>query len=184
MRAVSTVLDASLCLLLVTASALTLVGTPLASEAGPDSNPNPDTADETAEVLTTTTARVTYAVGDHNRTAHDTLAGLLAAAALADAKTADATLADSEEASTAVSQSGSTTFQRAVTAKVGRVLRRADVPLRGPDVGVQVVADSNPGRDALGSRIVAGEPPPSTADVHAARVEVRRVRLTVRTWSR
>lgn len=171
MRAVSTVLDASLCLLLVTASALTLAGTPLDSESSPelDPDPEPDTADEIAEVLTTTTARVTYAVGGRNRTAHDTLAGLLAAAALADA----------EGASTAVSQSASTnTFQRAVTAKVSRALRHSDV-------GVQVVADSNPGRDsALGSRVVAGGSPPPNADVHAAEVEVRRVRLTVRTWSR
>ena len=163
MRAVSTVLDASLCLLLVTASALTLVGTPLDSESNSGANlrpePNPDTADETAEVLTTTTARVTYAVGDRNRTAHDTLAGLLAAAALADAGEATAS------------------FERAVTAKVNNTFQR-------PDVGVQVVTDPIPDRNSpLGGRVVAGDTPPPNADVHAAVVEVRRVRLTVRTWS-
>lgn len=169
MRGVSTVLDVSLCLLLVTASALTLVGTPLDSEPGPGAdlhsgqNPdqNPDTADETAEMLTTTTAQVTYEAGSRNRTAHDTLAGLLAAAALAD-----------------IGEASTTPFRRAVIERVGRALRYSDV-------SVQVVADPIPDRDsALGSPVVAGDAPPPDADVHAAVVEVRRARLTVRTWSK
>lgn len=180
MRAISTVLDVSLCLLLVTASALTLVGTPLASEQGPGLDSNSDTADETAEALTTTTAQVTYAVGDRNRTAHGTLAGLLAAATLADG------------------ESGSTTaFRRAVTERVRRALRRFEVVFRRSDVSMQVVADSMLNSDSMpefdstpdpdstpDGRIVAGPTPPPDADVHAARIEVRQVRLTVRTWSR
>lgn len=169
MRAISTVLDASLCLLLVTASALTLVGTPLASET------NPDAADETVEALTTTTARVTYAVGEQDRsthqerTVHDTLAGLLAATVLADAN----------ESTTAFQRNAtSTAFQQAVTARVTRAVRR-------PDVGVQVIArPRGDDQSASGNRVTAGENPPPDVDLHAAAVEVLAVRLTVRTWSR
>lgn len=171
MRAVSTVLDVSLCLLFVTASALTLVGTPLADRSNPDAAP--DTADQTAEILTTTTASVSYGVGDRNRTAHDTLAGLLASAALADDSSASAI-----------------EFRSAVIERVRRALRDSEV-------GVQVIADSTPESQSmpnLDSRsvpssdstpdetLVVGTPPPN-ADVHAATVRVRGVRLTVRTWS-
>ncbi|MFC7081029.1 hypothetical protein ACFQJ6_13860 [Halorussus caseinilyticus] len=51
---------------------------------------------------------------------------------------------------------------------------------------MQVVArrtptNSTPTADSDG-RVVAGDTPPPDADVHAATLEVRRVRLTVRTW--
>lgn len=187
MRAISTVLDVSLCLLLVTASALTLVGTPHATQSNPKAaqsdpdaaqsnpdaaQPDPDTADETIEILTTATARVTYSVGDQNRTIHDTLAGLLTAAALADV------------AHPEVSVNATTDFRRAVTTTVSRALRRSDA-------GVQVLADCEECSVSLSTRrITAGEQPPPKADVHAATVSVpgelptNRVRLTVRTWSR
>ena len=167
MRGVSTVLDVSLCLLFVAASTMTLVGTPLAGES--NSGVAPDTADEAAEVLTTTTASVTYEAGERNRTAHDTLAGLLAAAVPGDASTASAL-----------------EFRRAVTDRVSRALR-------GFDAAVQVIADATPTLDADSTpnsdsardgHLVVGAQPPPTADVHAARVSVRGVRLTVRTWSR
>lgn len=159
MRGVSTVLDVSLCLLLVTASALTLVA-PLRD----DPNPNvardaaPDTADETCEVLTTATASVTYEVDDRNRTAHDTLAGLLASATLADANSASALA-----------------FRSAVTERVARALR-------SPDASVQVVAAPESGL-STDETLLVGPSPPRDADVHAASVEVRGVRLTARTWS-
>jgi len=165
MRAVSTVLDVSLCLLFVTASALTLVGTPVADRSNPDSAP--DIADEVAEVLTTATASVSYGVGDRNRTAHDTLAGLLASAALADANSASAL-----------------EFRSVTTQRVTRALGAFDV-------AVQVVADPTPVGDSISSAdsardgiFVVGTPPPPNADVHAARVPVRGVKFTVRTWSR
>ncbi|WP_435179691.1 DUF7284 family protein [Halorussus sp. AFM4] len=176
MRGVSTVLDAALCLLLVSASALTLAGTPTATD--------PDTADEAAELLATSTARVTYQAGGTdtptgtasgreagNRTVHDTLAGLLARAATADT-------ADSRPPTRAQSTVGTTGFVGAVTARVERALRRLDGD-------VQVVARRN-ASDATatpGSRVVAGEAPPPDADVHSAAFAVRDVRLTVRTWS-
>lgn len=156
MRAVSTVLDATLCLLLVTASALTLAGTP----AKPTTNPGPDAADQTAAMLATSTAQVTYRVGDDRRTAHDTLAGLLASAVVRDDQPIR-----------------STNFTRAVTAMASRALRRRDVD-------VQVIAREKADLDSTDSeRVVAGTPPPPHTDVHAAAFAVRNVTLTVRVWS-
>ena len=162
-RAVSTVLDASLCLLLVSASAVTLAGTPTGNLIRAGSNPaiDPDTADRTAELLATSTARVSYAVADDStRTTHDTLAGLLARATRADVR------GTSDE------------FVRAVTEEVNRTLRRHTAT----DIDVQVSA-RRVGDGANTGRITAGKSPPPTADVHAARFELRETRLAVRTWS-
>jgi hypothetical protein len=175
MRAVSTVLDVSLCLLFVAASALTLVGTPVADQSSPEAGP--DSADESVEVLTTTTASVSYGVGDRNRTAHDTLAGLLATAALADARRASVV-----------------EFRDAVADRVTHALGHLDA-------NSLVVADPSPESDSIPSAdsswtdsadgdatladpVAVGTPPPPDADVHAATVRVRAVRLTVRTWFR
>lgn len=191
-RAISTVLDISLCLLLVGASAATLAGTPVVSDptarggsdasiAGLDApTAGPDTADEAADLLATSTARVSYEADGagardtgtesraRNRTVHDTLAGLLASAARADA----------ESASARRPTAAPTPFVRAVTARVGRAIRRLDA-------AVQVIArlpsaepDSTPG-----GRVTAGPAPPPDADVHAASFAVRGVAFTVRTWS-
>lgn len=161
MRAISTVLDASLCLLLVTASALTLAGTP-----GQQAT-NPDGADEVAEVLATSTARVEYrTAAGRDRTVHDTLAGLLAAAVAR------------ENVDT---RQGSTDFVRAVTEKVERALGRAD---RDVQVVARPKSESAPASGATTEdRVVVGDAPPPEADLHAAGFEVRRVRVTVRTWS-
>ena len=168
-RAVSTVVDASLCLLLVSASAVTLAGTPTADPgAGSGSATGPDTADRTAELLATSTGRVTYRAADTNetvaddatKTTHDTLAGLLASATRADVR------GTSDE------------FVRAVTEEINRTLRRHTAT----DVDVQVTA-SRVGEEANTGRITAGKSPPPTADVHAARFELRETRLAVRTWS-
>ncbi len=169
MRAVSTVLDVSLCLLLVSASALTLATTPAREDA--TDGTAPEVADETADLLATSTATVTYrstspsasaersaasAATPRNRTAHDTLAGLLASAVAAK------------------SSRNATAFVGAVTTRVGRTLRRADIR-------AQVVAHGSPGDS---TRVVAGREPPPDADVSAAAVAVRGVTVSVRTWSR
>jgi hypothetical protein len=161
-RAVSTVLDASLCLLLVSASAVTLAGTPTADPgAGSGSATGPDTADRTAELLATSTARVSYAVADDStRTTHDTLAGLLARATRADVR------GTSDE------------FVRAVTEAITHTLRRHTAT----DIDVQVIARRT-GNGTNTGRISAGKSPPPTTDVHAARFELRETRLVVRTWS-
>ena len=177
MRAISTVLDVSLCLLLVSASALTLAGTPLQDRrSGPPTAP--DSADEAATLLATSTASVTYRPSDsatasaRNRTVHDTLAGLLASAS--------ATKAESESA---------TDFVRATTATVGRALRRAGIRAQvvARPSELQSSAPHSPtskSNSDRSGRVVAGPAPPPDADVYAAAVAVREVRLTVRTWSR
>jgi hypothetical protein len=160
------VLDASLCLLLVSASAVTLAGTP-ATDAGTGSDP--DSADQTAELVATSTARVTYEVdANATKTAHDTLAGLLAGALRADAR---------NDAGTGDARTDATDFPRAVTEAVNATLRR----YTSPDLGVQVVA-SGIGTGSS-NRISAGRAPPPEIDVHAARFALRETRFTVRTWS-
>ena len=164
-RAVSTVLDASLCLLLVSASVVTLVGVPTDDEGDP--NADADAADEAAELLATTTAQVTYEADDENRTAHDTLAGLLAAAAAVSGRPAS----DSQEVTVE-------RFERAVTERVNRTLRRF-----GGDAQVVVRSESTVRDDSPARRVVAGRRPPADADVHSAVFSVSSARLTVRTWS-
>lgn len=202
-RGVSTVLDASLCLLLITASALTLAGGPHTGgfhagrphAGGADrAATGPASADRAAAVVATSTARVTYAVDGRPRTAHDTLAGLLASAARAGA------LADRHGGSNA-------SFVNAVIGRVERALRRIDhrtsavarwSGTHGESATTRVAAgDSIPGRvvageaapgrvttgEAAPGRVVAGGYPPPDADVHAARLVVGGARITVRTWS-
>ena len=175
MRGVSTVLDVALCLLLVSASALVLAGTPVTDRPSRQHGVDPDSADEIADLLATSTARVNYSAGDrdrtardrttHDRTAHDTLAGLLASAVRADA---------SNDAPATAS-----TFTRAVTDRVTRELARTGID-------AQVVARSpatRADRDPPDTRLVAGRAPPPNVDVHAAALVVDDVAITVRTWS-
>lgn len=176
MRGVSTVLDVALCLLLVSASALVLAGTPATDRSSRQHGVDPDSADETADLLATSTARVNYSVDDrdrtvhdrtaHDRTAHDTLAGLLASAVRADASD-DAPPADSA-------------FTRTVTDRVARELARTGID-------AQVVARfpaTRADRDQPPEvRLVAGRAPPPNVDVHAAALVVDDVDITVRTWS-
>ena len=201
MRAISTILDVSLCLLLVSASALTLAGTPAREDE--TATVSPDSADETADLLATSTASVTYrsaspasaersatsAAAPRNRTVHDTLAGLLASAVEAKASR------------------NATSFVRAVTARVGRTLRKAGiraqvVARRSPreptstkststestsaepasTESISVMSDDAARQDS--TRVVAGPAPPPDADVSAAAFAVRGVTISVRTWSR
>lgn len=144
-RGVSTVLDASVCLLLVSASALALAGVPT-----DDADPDPDTADATAEALSSSTARVTAGGGS----AHGTLAGLLAAAAVRNATLDGSRLAPDRG------------FERAAERRVSRALQRA-----GTDAQVVARWEPFPG-SRLGGRAVAGRTPPPDADVHAAALSV------------
>ncbi|WP_157971559.1 DUF7284 family protein [Halorussus litoreus] len=164
-RGVSTLLDATLCLLLVSASAMTLASALHESES--EQELDAESADQTAELLTTSTARVTYSAGDRTRTAHDTLAGLLASAVRTDVRAAAP-----GEPTTANS-----TFVEAVAQRLNRTLRRTEA-------SVEVVARWPVGRNATTeSGIVVGDRPPRDAAVHAAGFVAREVRFTVRTWS-
>ncbi|WP_135807293.1 DUF7284 family protein [Halorussus marinus] len=157
-RGISTVLDASVCLLLVSASALALVGIP-ADES------DPDRADEAAETLASSTARVSY--DDGSRTAHGTLAGLLAATAVRNATLGESRLL------------ADTGLARAVTERVERSLGRVEYHR------VQVIARWEPFPSAsLRGRVAAGPTPPPGVDVHAAAFSVSSGLPSVRSSAR
>lgn len=165
MRAVSTVLDAALFLLLVSAAALTL--------AGPATPPQvaDNDAGEAAGLLATTTAHVNYSLTPgpdgppgmtdsasgpgFERTAHGTLAGLLG----------DAAVATVRVDGTRVTHTGDG-FAAAVRAAVRDALGR-------PTLETQVVARWEPYPDApVRGRVAVGPTPPPDAAVQAATLAV------------
>jgi len=152
----STVLDVTLCLLLVSAGAVTLATTtPHDASTGPST-----TASDHAQTLATTTATVEVApagAADRNasrsRTRNGTVAALLA----------DAAVRNLSVDETPVS-AGRGHFERVVGEAT-----RATVGA----VGVNVVARWRPFPDASVSAVTAvGPSPPGDADVHAATVSV------------
>lgn len=167
-RAVSTVVDVAVCLLVVSAAVVTLAGAPT-----PSADPAAGTAAETASVLGSTTATVEYSLGPDlrradgdvtfpvtdgpalSRSANGTLAGLLAAAAVGNL-TADGVRLSHVGAG----------FRAAV--------RNATRPLvSGPDWRGQVIATWEPYRGShLSGRVVVGPAPPSDVDVYTARLPV------------
>lgn len=167
-RAVSTVLDVSICLLLVSAAVLTLAGVP-----APTADPAAGAAAETAALLGSTTATVNYSLAADvrqidgepafpvladpafDRSANATLAELLAAAAMANLSVAGER----------VSPLGD---------DFGTAVRNATRPLlAGPGWEGQVVVRWRPYRDAhLVGGLVVGPSPPPGVDVYAARLQV------------
>lgn len=157
----STVLDAAVCLLMVSGAVLAVTG------AGAPSAPGVDRADATAETLATATASVNYTLAPGARRARDTgvafprtsgpafertdhgsLAGLLAEAAVGSPTVDGTPLTHTHD-----------DFASAVRAAV-----RSEV---GGDV--QVVAVWRPYPDAsVGGRVAVGSRPPPGATVHAA----------------
>jgi hypothetical protein len=113
-RGVSTVLDVSVCLLLVGAAMTTLaVGVP-ADGRNAVAASTPD-ADGAARTLGTVTAAV---LGPNDRTAHGTLADHLARAAVANATLDDASLSAGDYAEAVTAETAGTTDRRvAVTAR-------------------------------------------------------------------
>lgn len=152
----STVLDVTLCLLLVSAGAVTLATTtPSDQSTGPST-----AASDRAQTLATTTATVEFAPAgateedaSWSRTRNATVAALLA----------DAAVRNLSVGGTPVS-AGRGRFERAVDE-----VTRATVGA----VGVSVVARWRPFPDASVTAVTAvGPSPPSDADVHAATVSV------------
>lgn len=161
MRAVSTVLDVALFLLLV-GGAVAAVTAPV-----PDAEPDvPERwAGETATVLTTSTATVSYRLvptadmadgsPEFDRHAHGTLARLIAAGALG---------------GLAVDGTRVTRTREAYRDAVGRATRNAT---GAPGREVRVVAVWTPYRDAnIEGRQVVGPTPPDGATVHSVTVRV------------
>jgi hypothetical protein len=161
-RGVSTVVDAALCLLLVSGAVATLAYVP----ADPDPS-RADSADETADLVGASTARVDYALatpdGDVDRSAHGTLAELLADAAVANATVRGRPLSNDSDA-----------FERRVVAVVERAVAR-------PTVSVMVRATWKPYPSSpVSGTITAGDAPPPDADVHVATLSVPTGAPTVR----
>ena len=153
-RGVSTVLDVSLFLLLVSASVLSVV-----TAVSPESPPAVADDEATVETLATTTATVRYELGVERETGdsvervtHGTLAELLA----------EATLAALAVDGRPLSPYG-TGFTQAVGDAVRSVL----------DGRTQVVTTWRPfDGSALSGRLVVGPSPPPEATVHAATLRV------------
>ncbi len=149
MRAISTVLDVTLCLLLVSASAFVLVGA-----KPPQSTIRTRSTESMANVLATSTANVDYTISSDSGTVHPsthgTLAELLGQAALDSVTIRGTKLSRTSDS-----------FERAV----GSCVRtRLDGPTR-----TQILVRWEPYRTAdLGGRFTLGNSPPVSADVHAA----------------
>lgn len=167
-RAVSTVLDATLCLLLITAAVGVLVAAP--SDRGAERDQGAErSAAATTDVLTTSTARVEYSVdptsddvaptypssdGAYRRSAHGTLAELLAAAAVAAGRVEETSIVPHDA------------FESAVrTATAARIADVAD------DARVIARWEPYPNAPVEGS-VAVGPTPPPDADVEAAAATV------------
>lgn len=152
-RAVSTVLDVGLCLLLVSAAVGVLYAAPTGS-----SDDGGDVAASGATTLATSTATVEYTptAGDASSIDRGTVASLLARAALANA-TVDGASLTSDDA-----------YVDAVRART----RRALAGVSG-DARVRASAHWRPlPGSGLRSRVAVGPRPPPDADVHAATLAV------------
>lgn len=145
-RALSTVVDVTLCLLLVSASVGVLAGT------DPGSRERASPARPVLSTMAATTASVGYVSGGEARRATGTLAGLLAAAAR---RTAGGSLSEDR-------------FVASVRERVRRFLANVSKP-------VQVTARWQPGPNAtIRGSLAIGPDPPARVDTDAARLVIRR----------
>lgn len=170
MRAISTVLDVSLFLLLVGAAVATVAFASIPSVDG--STASSDPADETVETLSTSTTRVNYSVGPgldelklgatvdpdspiHHRSDHGTYTSLLADAAVANASI------DGDR-------------MMAVDVPFVAAVANATIPvIRREDVGTSVRAIWSPSVGGeLQGVVHVGEHPPRNGDVRTATVTV------------
>ncbi|WP_340100820.1 DUF7284 family protein [Salinibaculum salinum] len=147
MRAVSTVLDVAVFLLLVSAAVGTLV------LADPPEQTD-SRADETAEIIASSTLSIEYGLAGETRYAHGTIAELLARAAVANASFEGASLAsmDGRFSATVTKE----TSERLVAPNRTQIVARW-VPYRG---------------GPLQGHTVVGQAPPDGLDVHSATISV------------
>lgn len=169
MRAVSTVLDTALFLLLVGAAMATL-----ALPAGPLQFADADAADPTADTLATSTADVRYSLAPGARRADENLVSFPRESGPAFVRTAHGTLAD--HLGTAAVGTLTVGGQRVTHTRDGfreRVRNATQTALRGRDHLAQVRAVWEPYPDApMGGQFVVGPSPPPAVTVHAATVTV------------
>ena len=146
-RAVSTVVDTVLFLLLVSAAAVVVTGPGAETVDAP--------ADETAELVTTSTTTVEYEFGEGPtvpRRAHGTYAGLLARAAVANATLDSRHIAPTGPA-----------FAASVRERTAAVI--------GANVQLSACWTLSP-RAPVAGQVTVGPDPPPWADVHVARFRV------------
>lgn len=141
-RGVSTVLDVAVCLMLVGAAVATLTAAPPAGESAD----RPD-ADRTASLLATVTTSVPI---DTDRTAHDTVAGHLATATVADAAISSTRLSETSYPASVRNETTTVTDER---------------------VFVTTTWSPYPG-SPLNGTVTAGREPPSNAETATTVVEV------------
>ena len=174
MRGISTVVDATVFLLVLGVAVATLVGLPMVGDHGEATVAGPDRADAIAEHLATGTARVNYSLAPavramtakdpsaaaadeppFRRSAHGTLASLLADVAVGSITVDDDPLSASGR-----------DYRRAVVTAIERRIERENA-------SVGVTATWEPYRNAaIAGSVHAGDRPPATADVAAATVTV------------
>lgn len=160
----STLLDATLCLLLVSAGVVTV------TTAGPAERPSTPPADATAETLATSTATVNYTLSPGARNAAGTAVDFPSVSGPEFRRTARGTLvallADATMGRVVV---GGERLTHARDDLVVRVRRAVAAAVGGPRT--QVVAVWSPYPDApVRARMAVGDRPPPRADVRAATV--------------
>lgn len=165
----STVLDVSLCLLLVSASVVTLTTVPEGQTLG-DEGPA-GRAGPTAESLTTVTATVNYSLAPGARRADESLVAFPVTSGSAFDRSCHGTLAEllAETAvdSTTISDDRITHTSDEFRETVGRIVANAT----GPRTQVIAIWRPFPGSEIRG-RFVVGSTPPPSATVDAATVSV------------
>ncbi|WP_049971230.1 DUF7284 family protein [Haladaptatus cibarius] len=161
-RAISTVFDVTLCLLLVSASAFVLVGAQSPRQTTTDEEPTgkEPAAESTANVLTTSTAAVNYTIRTKQkplpRKHHGTVAGLLTEAAIANTTVHGTELLPESE-----------NFETAVARRV-----RNQIGITN-GTNTHVVVRWRPYRDAhIRGDTAVGNLPPRDATVHATSLSV------------
>ena len=169
MRAVSTVLDTGVFLLLVGAAMLTL-----AVPAGPLPFADADAADPTADVLATSTADVQYSLAPGARQADEELVSFPRTGGPAFDRTAHGTLAD--HLGTATVETLTVDGRRVTHTGDGfrtAVANATRTALRGRDHLAQVRAVWEPYPDApMRGEVTVGRSPPPATTVHAATLTV------------
>jgi hypothetical protein len=162
-RAISTVVDVSVFLLLVSAAATTLVLAP-----GPGPGSEPVAVDDRANLLATVTADPSYELRGRERRAHGTLASLLARGAVANTSVAGHSRS-----------AGQTAFLERVRSATRRALGRENrtfvvarwTPYRGSPVHgtVRVGTEPPPGRDVTVATLTVPAPVASVGRAGAER---------------
>lgn len=161
MRAISTILDVTVFLLFVSAAVATLT---VAPDPAADPNPDPTAVEDRAALLAASTADLEYTLRASQRSAHGTVASLLARGAVANATIDGRVLSASH--GDYLDGISSVTRQRVGSANRTQVIVRWE-PYRGAPVRGTLRAGPSPpsGRDVTVGTISVPAPVPPGSDV-------------------